>query len=757
LLTSSAELDKGGRLISSRRVNSAFLIPILQRRRSRSTVEVKLALSAVQPKSDESCYFFNLIDSRNGREAAAYLTYELFPSPGVERSVLLTDDERLLASDTDKLGFARLRATLEHKWGRTVLTKTLVNSIVDGSVDLPGVRVVVHKFGPVAAYVLSEPVEVRVHGRSVVTNVAVFPTPARIATNEVKHGKTRMSRRKWDDRLPAKQAREWTDKSTRPLFVSDKTEVRTCLSVGLHISLRRYLEDAAEDLHDLRRILGYSELYHRAKRVENTLGQSVRSKLYALVPKAPLGQSRIQADIEAWEIFRGNAGVLYEAAVARSFILYLLNEMYASVGMGNRLEHYRAQIAEQHRKFEALLGTSEWMRIRTASRTLQFLKECQQRYFSGSPNEFSAAGEILSLADSAPELWAAEVCKFGAFVLILRRLALDKPFVRLFLSHHFEVSASECVRDQLADHLAGRGRRRVAAVAPNDLPPGSPLRHILRAAIWMSQGTVAICPRDTSSIVTGHEDKDYRWIARETEYSLLLQKPVLFGIEAGADATAIKRDLGDSSIGYLVNGTKVAHDEARASKLLEEFADRVRASFVIGSGKRTASFMDGSLKANVDAFADDVTIAAVSNLLSGYLRQIERGGRRTLLATLLALGPLGKCARPTLVDRVASIMKVETGTADREFDNMWRQVRDRHFGVARRPVALLELRNGKYCERLTAISSSLRTIMGRARYRAWTHEWLLTRAREFGVVSPQAGRGVSGYEGRPRQPARNVP
>ncbi|MGZ5568375.1 MAG: hypothetical protein ACXWKG_15280, partial [Limisphaerales bacterium] len=256
------------------------------------------------PTRDESCYIFRIENTLTGRRSPAFLTFELFPNPTFERNLIICDDESLLSSGENRSQYEALNDALKaDNRERFAKTKSIVNELVDGDRAFANVRIAVHKYGPVPVYVLGRGFEVQVHGRNVKAQIALFPS---------KNRRSKLSR---------------PDKNI-PYFLSSRTEFRKSMTVAPQVVFQRYFEDVAEDFRDIRRTLRQVDFYRRAKSAERRLAESIGAKLKVLVPKTPVANSLDPLQKHAWEYFSAHAETLYEAAVARSFALLLLNEVY---------------------------------------------------------------------------------------------------------------------------------------------------------------------------------------------------------------------------------------------------------------------------------------------------------------------------------------------------------------------------------------------------------------------------------------------
>jgi hypothetical protein len=667
----------------------------------------------IRPRRDDSCYEFEVQNQSNGRKSRAFLTYELFPKQTFERTLLLCEDANffatLLTSPIEKVAYGTLNNLLRApKHSKLGVTKSIVNQLVDGEFQMEGIRVAVHTFGPVPVIVLDGQVELQVHGRSVKTCLALFPKPNK---------------------------RDGGSSQGFPFFVATKSEFRKCMSASPHLVFQRYFEDVAEDFHDLRRTLRQIDFYRRARSIERTLGASIGSKLKNFIPKESLDKSSNPEQKDAWEFFCNHAGVLYETAIAHSWSLFLLNEIYQTMGVFSLSQEYKDKITECHNHFAKLLGDKQANELRSKSRLIQFLDECQQAYYSVDllQTGFMIAQKLFSLAKDAPGLWEKEITKFAAFCLIARTFQGSTRFVKIFISHHHEVPASEIIRDQIKNYVAKQHGDRIAALSVQDLPPGSPFRHIIRASIWLANGTIALCPSDTRTI-SATRDKDYKWIAREGEYTLLLKKPVLFGTQDGANRAAILDDLKNPDIEYLVKGSKLPANEERANNLRESFAGLVQAQFQANTTSRSSDHLDPRLKDSISTFIDDQSKNALETLFDGYFNQFETEVQRAMVIALAHLGYMGKKPRNWLVQQFAEHWKNRNvQNSEIAFERMWKQVRNRKLNISKQGLALLELPDSrlgkskdlnKYHERFSLALRILRPEMTTKNRKSWREAWL---------------------------------
>jgi len=656
----------------------------------------------LRPAPGESCYRFRLKHRLSGKESEGWLTTELHPAASSDRNLLLCDDDSLLKVGEDTQRYAALATVLANaEEGRYATTKSVVNDLVDGTLKLAGVRVAVHKFGPVPAFVLDPRVSLPVHRTTVSAQIAVFPRASRNPDLERR-------------------------RSYPPFFVGSRNAVRRCLFVAPHLLFQRYLEDVAEDFHDLRRTVTQIDLFRRAKHAESTLSQSVGSKLKVLVPPVSLESSGALAEREWWGLFAANAGALYEAAIGRALAYFLLNELYRSIGVLARSGEYEVDLAGCHAQFIRLLGPERADELFSASRVLPYLQELKSLYSASLPRpRYEAARDLLALANDSADSWCGEFAKFAAFAVIVGELSRSARPIRVFISSHQDVPVSEIVRDQITDLVRREHGRRASPLFVDELPAGSPHRHIIRAAIWLSHGAVAICPTVTNALGAARK-KDYRWIARESEYALLLKKSILFGTEMGVDQEAVLADLRNPGIGYLVVGSKLPPNDDRAQRVAGYFEEHVHADFQVTKDQRSAEYMHKDLRDDLGDFVEELKYDSTALLLDGYVRQFPPEVQRALICTLFHLGPLGRQQSPWIVERLTTYWKQgNEKNAVRAFRNMWRAVRDRRLGIGVRGASLLDVRKGGYYEeRVTSVVCYVGPEMDSVRRKAWRAAWL---------------------------------
>jgi hypothetical protein len=675
-------------------------------------------LRIIRLRRDDSCYEFEVQNQVNSRKTRAFLTYELCPAQKFERTLLLCEDPyffmALELAPNEKLAITTL-ATLLTKAPKNFklgTTKQIVNQLVDREYSLDCIRVAVHTFGPVPVVVTSDEVQLRVHGRTVKANLAFFPKPNTTGVGN-SYG--------------------------FPCFISTKSEFRKCMSVSPHLVFRRYFEDVAEDFHDLRRTLRQVDFYRRAKGIEKTLAASVGSKLQSFIPKIPLTKAGNPEQKEAWDYFISHAELLYEMAIARNWAIFLLNEVYQTMGVYSLSQEYKNRIIEYHNRFASLLGDKKANELRTKSRLLQFLDECHETYHSVDLFQTGVivVQKLLSLAKDAPGPWEKEFTKFAAFALLVRTIQGSSKFVKLFISYHHEVATSEIIRVQVKNFIEQISKGRIAVLSIKDLPPGSPFPHVIRASIWLANGTIALCPSDTRTI-SSLRDKDYKWVARESEYSILLKKPVLFGTQDGSDRMLILDDLRNPNIEYLVSGSKLPSNEERADNLVEHFSGLVNAPFQVHTMNTSSDSLDPRLKESVSTFMDRQSLEALQTLFDGYFNQFEIEAQRALVITLARLGHRGRQSKKWIVQEFVEHWKINNiDNSLAAFAKMWKQVKDRKLNIGKNGLALLEhplyaSMNVKdrncYHERLGLALRILRPEMSLRERKSWRATWLNRQA-----------------------------
>lgn len=525
-----------------------------------------------------------------------------------------------------------------------------------------------------------------------------------------------------------------------PDFFEQKVQFRESMRIAPSLVFRRYMEDVAEDFHDIRRCLPVRNALTRCRAIETTMAVSVRSKLDRLIPNPQTLLSTRRLDQRSIEIFRELSDALFEAELLRSYVLYLVNRLYEVLGVNSLSAKYRDRIHDIPRQYEERLGPAVRERIEDGSSILKHVRDVLAELEFVNPT--LPPGEILGAVGRLNALvrtgtvtlqpYLLEMCKFAAFIASLQLFAQSRSPVRVFLSYRRSIPASEQAKDTLRVLTRTHFKDRLRALVVADLAPGDLLRKIVRAAIWYADAVVALFP----AVPPLQGRPPYDWITRESEYGILLEKGILFGLEDSANRDDVKAALSDQSIDLLVNGSKIPPKRERMDRLLEAYSEQIRARFPPSSppGPALDDFKQQALPFLQSLYSD-----SVREHLEDFIGSFEPANRYCLIALLDAMESPGRLSRSAIASRlVERSFYREPETAKRAFGDLWRSIKDRSLFLppvrhrfADRPVGLIEIRgrgpSSRYTQRLGYILSCYfpednRTARLQLR-RSWVQRW----------------------------------
>lgn len=618
-----------------------------------------------------------------GRVLPAYLTYSLFPSESERRSVLLTLGSEDLLSDEERAEFRQLTERIkESAGGRMRAVKSVVNRIVEGQAAVPNVRVVAHKFGPVPVYVPRRMLVVDSLGGPLPVMVGLYPQDVPLTASP---------------------------------FGGSKSEFVQSLTVGLGLMFRRYLEDVGEAMSDIENHLNHAEVFGRAKEIEVTFGESVVTKLQALIP-SPESLHRPASKHErlVGEIFSEERYAILNAEYARLFALFFLNELYGHLGLGSRSEKYLAKLMNVAHRFDRLLGQGFASDAREFVPELRTLSGVLRDYRVGRYEE--VAGEVRGPGEAAT--WVSRFVRFAGFISRLNLTKVSPVAGRIFISQAHS-SESETLDVLIASHIKARfgGRAEVLGVNRGSLDAG--LAALLRSRIWLSDSVFALLTDDSRGI-----DRGCEWVAAEARYGLLLGKRVVALVGEDVSAEALEAWRAKLANGYDpeylgIGGTR--HTLPRADDLP-----------AIELRRTEPMSMD---RATLISLEEEVWVAAQRRhdaLLSGWLALFTRETRRTVgYINLLAKHPTTKrrLARQ-LLKHYPDVYRNEAA-AGKAIGRAWAVASRRVLLLDGEPQTLIHLSGGsrkkppmEYSGNLINVLRKLRPDLGPGALSYWTREVL---------------------------------
>lgn len=476
---------------------------------------------------NENGFGFKFGYNAGGFSGTMFLTYDLLEPNNEHRTLLLTKDAFLVNDEQrpEYERFLRVLGNYQSTSGNTYGAKAFVNAINSDELPrLPNVSVAVHRFGPVPVYLLTERFDVHFNGVKRQARIAIYPVE------------------------------RYEDEARRPVGVSTEVQFLDALTKKLDVVLMRYLEDVSEHLFDIEYHSDHDNALRRAKSVEAILGESIETKLDAIL-STPSPSKRDRSAIEERQLYirKMYRGVLLKAKFARLFALYFLNEMYDVLGFRSD-DDYRSdleRIVQQDENTDYFENDDE----------LSYLKDCLEKYWQSSINATS------SRQTSSIRLWVKRFVHFARFMSLVRGVSKTKHNTKLFVSYHHDVPVSEIVRRGTSEVAAKHFPGEVEIVYVDQRTVGLDFKEQIKATIWLANGTLLVLPKSTDSINHGRK-KGYDWIIGEGCHSLLLKKFVFFLEEFDIDAKEFEEAIArfDDSLAVESRGGSKTEDLRTAYK-----------------------------------------------------------------------------------------------------------------------------------------------------------------------------------------------
>src|SRR5712692_5238901 len=515
----------------------------------------------LSPARENSTYRYRIRQA--GLDFNAYLTYEI-PQVSDERTILLVNVSYAFISDEHKFEYNRFIERIRESAGRFTGMKNIVNRLADKEFSkLPNVRVAVHKYGPVPVYVLPEKYSIANLGKILQVQIGVYP--------DIKSQFG--SRKSINLKLP---------------FLSTGSEFIRSLNLGLGLMFRRYLEDVGEGMFDIEYHLNLAGVFDRAKEIEAILAESVKSKLDVAFPSVSSFQyPSNEQDTLVNELFEKEKDWLLTARYARQYALYFLNELYGHIGMESRSQSYLDSFKDIQRQFDSLFELGYYQNARTRLSAVATLSKALRAYLD---EDYEKIGEI----DLASEpLWTRRFVQFGKFIASLNKEKIAATAGRIFISYHHDVPVTEVLKSQIQDYIKSQFGDRVHVLSVRESSAGIHFKSPIRSRIWLSDTIKGIVPKNTQTI-SGDNDKDYLWIAREVEYGLLLGKRIVYLVEKDIDDDRVLRDLRRARISLIPTDARVP--EWLNQELVESFTECTRASFIVDNVGGTQEHLDPKVR-----------------------------------------------------------------------------------------------------------------------------------------------------------------
>ena len=633
-----------------------------------------MSLETKPPTTEDSCFSFAV--GRSGVEMhPAYLTYRLTGPEAPARDLLLvkrTEKTRLprLLSDRDftRLNmFERQLQAESARRGRIGTQKSIVNSIYDGAAPFDELHVVVHRLGPVPAYVLPDCVRIKVHDQ--VTHPRSVDAYVGIYQDTAGHGHTK----RWPGVF-----------RNRVEFLSSLRDLPTLF--------RRYFEDISERLFDIQHHLPLDKVTAGCRTAIEEIRVSIDKKLEIILKPEKYENEQPDAARFARALGRDYSESIALSQCYRTLVLCLIHRLLRMFCIRDTRHDAATYVAALLAMVQE--GGSEHQEDATLSPDHVALQRISRLAISNDPEMHT-----LNLDAGLPP-WVIHVLEFARFISLLEseQFMMSRPSI--FLSAQHRVPSPETLRRLFAEQL-GESLKYV-----QEEVPGTVFLPLITSRIWQSDSTLAVVPLQRQDL-GGTDEKGLNWVVRELDYADALAKRIVALVESRQDVEKILESLKGERLDRLVPRTRPkpkrrSPTEAFATALTElvpwyytqKSLDQLDANLVKG--------LSDERRRGVDARTESLVKAILRYVAKddGEVYALKRLHQRVLNAPL------------KVEDLAPHVFPGMSGKASQKhFTRLMGRVRERIVRVGRTELQVVDLKPGtrSYRTNLPRIVALLRT------------------------------------------------
>lgn len=532
----------------------------------------------------------------DGHDKLGWLVPDLLSTDKMCRNLILLDMVPAEVPIPFKERFEKFVEDVESLDGRNLsAAKKAVVKIAAGDWKERATKVVVHKMGPVPAFVLPG-VQVEIPHRKMSAGIAIFPLRARRQLSLLEHPK---------------------DDTSSNLFDS-------LTALDLRPVLYTYLEDTFEHLYDMIDNLGLFSSTLRIKAVRELLGQSIGSKLHVLVPskeswsrycERSIAKGSFEEKVCRW--FNDNYTIAFEALYFSCVADKLIQYFYDILGI--EICQRQIEIRNQSYEFDNCKRQfqSTYNLPDDALQLSQSMNETEalMRYFTSFDNE--------SLRTFSVDTdFGYKVRDFLDFLATVRREqgriyeGIEDPprdsivFVSRRLASPFGTAAITAIKS-VANEVSG-GLSRVTTFIGDG---GEPLRRSIKAQLWLSDAVWSLLPErdhDTGS--------NLKWVYLEAEHAWITNKKSLViarSTEDIAHSISLMELVEDD---MLAQNTMESRDSIKSS-VLNGMKDKI--SIVVGEG----SSIQDKIRQPLEEIREELPRIRRRIMLAGFLNVFEQNDR----------------------------------------------------------------------------------------------------------------------------------
>jgi hypothetical protein len=630
-------------------------------------------VTITMPSADENCFDYMMSTGPNSRFRGR-LSYDILEGGGT-RSILRVDYKdasrtfrNLHTLESCRNLFQRVERE-QSQLGNIRLAKHLAVALTNSAARDPDLTVTVHRFGAVPIALLPEMFQVPLGEQQVDVRVGVFKTGSGVS----EAGKD----------------------------LSEIDLLRSFRDLHLDRVLQTYLEDVAEECHDLQHLSSTANSFERLKRIEATLKESIGQKIELIlsgIESANRFTKQFKLASEIWEKYSQE---VISASLVRPFVLYFVNQLYRALGVEDRSDKYEQRWNLTLNRLSKLIPEHDFERLfDDYIQGPAILKSTLLRYTA--QGAFSEFGDLLDVAQ--PGTWLGEFVQFAEFCHRVRSEKSDPGKARIFLAAQHQIDAARHFVSFANQNVPLLPNQRPAAVfvQVHESQAGKQFERLIKTRIWQGDAVIGIIPENWDAPrADGRAPLD--WILSETEHAKLLRKNLVFATQQGVSLAAIEAEI-DKGIKFLADAKNRLDPVKRRDELKKHIGWTVVHQFKIES--------DNVAPPSIEFISEAVLTARKlrsRDLIDGFLKFFPDKHRKTIARVLAFLNrPASKFE---IGEALARGFRLGSGTPtqdevhrqQKEFTAAWDLLRTRRLFLSNRPFPLI-LRDGQeYRENLAAI------------------------------------------------------